>query len=323
MSTDTGHPRPGEDAEIAAIFADAAAGAASYAGALGETIAALIARADPTARGDRASNYIAFLLPEWIGEQTAAPAGLRRDLAAGNVYAMLHFFLLDDLMDGGETGAGTRRALAAGQLLHALFMARYGRHYPPDSPLWDYYRSYLVQWGEAVAAEGERPAEPGDYRALAAKSALVKLCAAGLLLSAGQTERIAAAEEAIELALASLQLADDWADWRDDLKEEARCNAFLTLVRRECLALPDERPLEERLVRQAIYRRGALKALTEIVAGHGERMSRLPAVAPGLLRFHGMILAGLRKDMRAVEIEADALAIDGGFSYFLSKMKDL
>ncbi|MDG0811463.1 hypothetical protein [Cohnella rhizosphaerae] len=125
---------PDVDREIADVFAEAAAGANAYPEPMGDLLRGLVLRADPTGR-DRKSNYIAFMLPAWIGERTGADPAMCRDLAVGNVYAMLHFFLLDDAMDGGGAGLEGRRSLAAGQLLHALFMERYGRHFPPDSPL--------------------------------------------------------------------------------------------------------------------------------------------------------------------------------------------
>lgn len=308
--------------EIAGVFAEAAAGADAYPEPLGALVRGLVMRADPTGR-DRKSNYIAFLLPSWIGELTGANPALCRDLAVGNVYAMLHFFLLDDVMDGGDAGLENKRALAAGQLLQALFMERYGRHYPPDSPLWAYFRTYLAEWATAVSDEGLRRADPRDFRTLARKSAPVKLGAAAALLSAGLPEQIADAEEAVEVALASLQLADDWADWRDDLPGEERSNAFLTLVRRESLALPEDQPLQERLVLQAIYRKGALEQLASILLGHGERLSALPNVAPGLVRFQQEIVAGIMNDVQATRDTTDKLASGGGFSYFLSKMKEI
>lgn len=308
--------------EIAGVFAEAAAGADAYPGPLGALLRGLVLRADPTGR-DRRSNYIAFMLPSWIAERTGTSPALCRDLAVGNVYAMLHFFLLDDAMDGGDAGLEGRSALAAGQLLNALFIERYGRHYPPDSPLWAYYRTYLAEWATAVSDEGLRRADPRDPRALARKSAPVKLGAAAVLLAAGLPERIADAEAAVELTLASLQLADDWADWRDDLPGEERSNAFLTLVRRESLAMPDDQPLQERSVLQAIYRKGALEQLASIVLGHGERLSAMPDVAPGLIRFQQDIVAGILSDVRSARETTDKLASGGGFSYFLSKMKEL
>ncbi|CAI6086622.1 hypothetical protein [Cohnella sp. JJ-181] len=307
--------------EIGNIFAEAAAGADAYPGPLGAAIRGLVKRAEPTDR-DRKSNYIAFMLPSWIGERTGADPALCRDLAVGNVYAMLHFFLLDDVMDGGDAGMEGRRALAVGQLLQALFTERYARRFPPDSPLWAYYRTYLAEWGNAVSEEGLRRADPRDPRALARKSAPVKLGATAILLSAGLPEQIRDTEEAVELALASLQLADDWADWREDLNEE-RCNAFLTLVRRESLALPEDQPLQERLVLQAIYRKGALETLASIVLGYGERLASLPRIPQGLPRFQQEILSGILHDVQATRDATDKLASGGGFSYFLSKMKEL
>ncbi|MFC3799034.1 hypothetical protein [Cohnella sp. GCM10012308] len=308
--------------EIANVFAEAAAGADAYPEPLSAAIRGLVQRADPTGR-DRKSNYIAFLLPSWIGARTGADPALCRDLAVGNVYAMLHFFVLDDMMDGSDAGMEGKRALAVGQLLNALFIARYGRYYPPESPLWTYYRTYLGEWATAVSGEGLRRADPRDPRALARKSAPVKLGAVAVLLDAGLSEQIADMEAAVELALASLQLADDWADWREDLPAEERSNAFLTLVRRESLAMPEDQPLQERLVLQAIYRKGALEQLASIVLGHGERLAALPGAAPGLVRFQQEIVAGILNDVQATRDTTDKLASGGGFSYFLSKMKEL
>jgi hypothetical protein len=203
-----------------------------------------------------------------------------------------------------------------GQLFQTLFQQRYGSYFPSDSPLWKYYRGYIADWASAVSQEGKLAADPRDFRQLARKSAPVKLCAAGMLLLSGQQVRIAELEEAIDLVLATLQLSDDWKDWRDDLAEE-KGNAFLTLVR-ERLSLPSGQPLDERTVKQGVYRTDALDKLAEIVLDHSERLKKIAHVPASLIEFQETIALGLRKDADSAEETTMRLAAGGGLSYFLS-----
>ncbi|MGN7457192.1 hypothetical protein ACTHPH_20470 [Paenibacillus pasadenensis] len=307
--------------EAAAIFADAREGASACPEPLRGVLRQLIDRADPSAR-EGGSNFIAYLLPAWTGEQAGLPPAVGRELAVGSVYMMLHYLLLDDVMDGDEIGLGPKEALAAGQLLHSLFLERYERAVPGSAELWSRYRAYAGEWAQAVSQEGRQRAEPQDAAALAAKSAPVKIGAAAVWLAAGRPERIADAEQATELALASLQLADDWADWRDDLAAgEERSNAFLTLVRR-MLDQPEEQPLAERLVRRAVYQEDAVERLAELVRGHRRELSDRHEAPSGLAGFHRAVLAGIEADVMSIRQTADGLALNGGFFHYLSHLEN-
>jgi hypothetical protein len=305
------------DSVIKQLFADASTEVSCFPAPLNEIGLALLAKFKP-AQGGAGTNYISYLLPFWLKEQTASPNELCRDLAIGNLYAMVHFFVLDDVMDedAGLNKLETRHSLVLGQLFQTLFHQRYRRHFSADSPLWMFYRDYTSDWALAVSQEGKGPADPYDPGQLARKSAPVKLCAAGLLLLSGQQERISDLEEAIDLVLATLQLSDDWADWRDDLAEE-NCSAFLTLVRKR-LALPSEQPLDERLVKQAIYRANCLDSLSDITQDYGERLKGIPNVPAVLIAFHDAISDGIRRDAIAAKETTNKLASSGGLTYFLS-----
>ncbi|MFC5701397.1 hypothetical protein ACFPVX_08875 [Cohnella faecalis] len=303
--------------ELELVFEEAAAEIASFPAHLSEFGLKLLARANPLSNGG-GTNSISYLLPYWMKEQTSGSDVLCRDLSVGNIFAMLHFFLLDDAMDTDPVTAEKgwiRSSLALGQLLQARFQQRYSRHFSADSELWAYYRAYVENWASAVSLEGRQPADPRDPARLARKSAPVKLCAAGMLLLSDGQERIRTTEEAIDLALATLQLSDDWADWRDDLADE-NCSAFLTLAR-ERLSASQDVPLDERTVKQAIYRYGCLDALADIVEGYGRRLKELPDVPPKVTAFHDSIAAGIREDARAAEEWTTNLALNGGFSVIL------
>lgn len=290
------------EGEVARIFAEASSGFPALSASLAGLAATLLEKLNPvSSTGERAGIQLYLLPPALVAE------GADRLLGRG-VPGSCHrqrirdaaFFLLDDAMDTAvAANAGeTRRSLALGQICYEEFRRRYERYFPPDSPLWRRYETYLTDWATAVSEEGERLAEPTDPAALARKSAPVKLCAAGLLLLSGQTDRLPQMEEAVDLVLATLQLSDDWVDWREDLAEDGeKRNAFLTLVRRT-LALPPEQLLDECAVNQAVYRKGCLNGLARIARDHHAALTKLANVPSALLSFMkkwSWVLRGMRK----------------------------
>ncbi len=135
--------------ELELIFAEASKEIARLPAGLSEKGQQLLALSHPLRNGGGA-NRISYLLPYWLREQTHSPIEVCRDIAVGNIYAMLHYFLLDDAMDGnGENPDAIRESLALGQLLDEMFKQRYRRLFPHDSILWSYYRKYLGEWASA------------------------------------------------------------------------------------------------------------------------------------------------------------------------------
>ncbi|MCD9020933.1 hypothetical protein [Cohnella silvisoli] len=304
--------------ELAYVFAEAGTEIARFPYPLSEQGLFMLARFNPLNEGG-STNYISYLLPYWVREQTEVSPELCHDLAIGNIFAMLHYFILDDAIDKSAEASGEniRSSLVLGQLLHNLFYQRYYRHYPAESPIWQYYDKYIADWAAAVYHEGRAPANPFAARLLARKSSPVKLCAVGVLISANRQDQIERHEEAVDLALATLQLADDWADWVDDLVEQ-NSNAFLSLVKQQ-LSLDPEAQLDERTVKQAIYQSGCLDRLAEIAASNGSRLEEIPYVPQRLVDFHNSLAKGIRRDAQLAEETTRQIAL-GGFSYFLSNI---
>ncbi|MFC4598231.1 hypothetical protein [Cohnella hongkongensis] len=314
------------EGEVARIFEEAADGLLPLPSRLADKGRRMLKRFRPLGASrdgeGGGTNYICFLLPLWLKEQTGCGDELCRSLAIGNLYAMLHFFLLDDVMDADASAdpVETRQALALGQLLHDGFRRRYGRYFPPHSPLWDRYETYLADWAYAVTEEGRQAAEPADASSLARKSAPVKLCAAGMLLLSGGEKKLAQLEASLDLVLATLQLSDDWMDWRDDLAEGGeKRNAFLTLVRRT-LEWPPGRALDERTVKRAVYRAGCLRRLAQISQENQAKLTNFGAVPGDLLAFHQDIVSGLEKEALEAEALTESLATEGGLSALLSNL---
>jgi hypothetical protein len=305
--------------EMERIFREAAGEIAEFPAGLREVGLEMLARANPLLSGS-GSNGISYLLPYWLREVTGGPVERSRSFAVGNLHAMLHFFLLDDAMDREGDGGGPvgiREALVLSQLFQERFRQRYERQLADGSLLWSYYGKYVREWADAIHREPAIRADPGDLRQLAGKAAPVKIGAAGMLLAAGLPERIPETEEAVDLALAALQLSDDWADWREDLPLDNR-NAFLTIVR-EQLSIPDGTPLDEPSVNLAVSRLRALERLADYAEAYGERLRSIPGAPESLIRFQNAIARGIRDGARSVEEKTNRLAIEGGFDYLLSK----
>ncbi|WP_027086920.1 hypothetical protein [Cohnella panacarvi] len=304
--------------EIEFVFAEASNEMKELPPIFRERAQALLTTSNPLCNGGRA-NRISYLLPYWMRELTNSPSALCRDMAVGNIYAMLRYFLLDDAMDGIERSGGTlRRSLALGQLLEERFRRRYGRHFPHGSELWGCYSKYVEEWATAVHSETEKPIDPNDFARLARKAAPVKLGASGLLLHAGMPDRIPDTEHAVDLALAVLQMSDDWNDWKEDLSEP-NGNAFLSIVRAD---LPPAEALDEHKVGTAIYHRNAVDRLADIAETYVEQIGRIPNQPGGLLAFADTVARGIRTVALRVENDKRSLAEEGAFAHWLSKITE-
>ncbi|WNR44550.1 hypothetical protein [Paenibacillus roseipurpureus] len=299
--------------EIVWIFGEAAAQLQTLPEESKEQALALLGQCYPFDRKDsEGSNMISYLLPYWVGETVGSPIELCRELAVGNVYGMLSFFLLDDVMD--EKGE-IRRSLALSTLLNQRFMEAYHRCFSGDPQLGACYNRYLAEWAEAMYREVDEPMDPRDPGRLARKAAPVKLCAAALLLQAGVAKRIGDMEVAIDLALAVLQLSDDWTDWREDLPT-ASCNAFLVLLR-ENLPLQAGEVLDESMVKRGIYREQALGGLATLACDYANQLSAMKDAPASLQVFTSIITQSLQRKANEIRDHYDSLLNDGGFSMYL------
>lgn len=320
-------------AELAEAFAEAAAATEQFPEHLGKLGRTMLDACNPLVTG-KPSNYITYLLPYWMDDVTGLGSRVCRDLAAGSICAMMHYSIVDDLMDRPEAAADSRRMLALGQLFHAAFQTRYARHVRAEPErLWMLYERYTAEWAAAVGRESERRADPLDVRQLAGKSAPVKLGAAAMLITAGMDERLPEIEHAIELALAVLQLSDDWQDWDEDLHAPSG-NAFLTIVHdvlegdggdpggggaeRNGDGLADDRPLTEQDVKKAIFRRGALRRLSNIADGYAGRIEARESPAM-LKRFARTLADSIRHGADETDRAVSRLITGGGFSRIISE----
>lgn len=299
--------------ELREVFAEAGRRIALFPAPLDERGAAYLRQFHPLEK-ESAKNYICYLLPYWLKPLTKQNDVHCRQMALANVFVMLYFFIQDDLMDTPPAQWSEQLALA--NLLHVRLLEVYRPLFAADSPFWSYYRQYVTEWAAGVTSERGRDDFPDHPERLAHKASPVKLASTGLLLLGGRPEAIPRVSELVDQVLITLQMADDRADWRDDLRE-GNANSLLSFIRGE-LGWGERRELDEREVRTSVYVRGSLQRFARLAEDRHRRLRNGETGAPHLLDFHEFVTNGLLSHAAETRRNKDLLLM-GGFAYWLSK----
>jgi hypothetical protein len=260
-------------------------------------------------------DYICTLLPFWLREASGISGERCGQLALANVYGMLYFFMLDDVMDGAPSG-GNKERLALANLFYLEMFAVFRALFPSDSPFWSYYERYVAVWADSVVNESGDNYFVRDPLRMAGKAAPVKVACAAAWLLAGRPERIAASEEAVDIALMTLQMLDDWADWETDMAE-GNYNGLVAMIAARADEDGTRAPLTSEQVRAAIYVKECLTPYSRIALHHHERLLRLPHAMPELVDFHAYMVQCLTET--AKEIAANKRLLLGGGINLLAK----
>lgn len=229
---------------------------------------------NPVAHED-GRDYICTLLPFWLSESTGISREQASSLALANVYGMLYFFLQDDAMDGNVAAQGQKENLALGNLLHLDLFRCFRELFPSGSPLWEHYDRYVSGWADCVVNEGTANYFIADRMLTAGKAGPVKIAVVGACLLGCRPEAIPFLEKGVDLALATLQMLDDWSDWREDLADGSY-NGLLAMIGSDSL----------REIESAIYVKGCMARFAEFGEQHHSQLDGLPFIPDGLKAFH-------------------------------------
>ncbi|PYI55900.1 hypothetical protein [Paenibacillus flagellatus] len=303
------------ETELAIVFAEAEARIGTFPSPLAGDGLAYLQSFHPLREGST-KNYICYLLPYWLKDAAGIDEAACRRIALANVFVMLHYFVLDDLMD--TVPGRWKETLALGQLFRLQAEGRYRAMFDSTSPFWSCYETYATEWADAVANEGKRDDFFERPARIAHKASPVKLASAAALLLGGRGDRIEGVSALVDCVLVTLQMADDRADWREDLREGGGCgNVLLALVRRE-RGLSHDAALTEEDVKQTLYAKGGLTRYAAIAEeNHARLLESELRIAP-LAAFHESIVRTVREAAESIERQKKALQA-GGFSYWLSK----
>ncbi|GBG10879.1 hypothetical protein PAT3040_05649 [Paenibacillus agaridevorans] len=255
------------------------------------------------ANQDGGKDYICMLLPYWMKEKAEISEEQCGQLALANVYGMLYFFIQDDVMDSKVAGGDWKSQLALGSLLQQEMFWIFRALFPSDSPFWRYYDGYVRTWADSVVSEGRGNYFLTNPLLTSGKAAPVKISAVGALLldasapSTSTEQRIALTEEAIDIALMTLQMLDDWADWEEDLADGSY-NGLLAMIAAgwngdfSVKSVPpyNTEGLTKERIEAAIYVRCCMKPYANIAGGFQDRLLQNTSAPTDLLAFNAYMI---------------------------------
>ncbi|MNO50460.1 hypothetical protein D3C76_408370 [compost metagenome] len=259
-------------------------------------------------------NYICYLLPFWLQKGCGLSAEITRQMSMGNVFFMLYFFIQDDLMDSKESSTYERLPLA--NLLYVEFLNIYRRLFPNNSSFWTSFNRYITQWADSVSNETVSDYFLNDRIKLSYKASPLKLSSTAALLLSGEDSLVPQSEEMIDAVLLTLQMLDDYEDWKEDLAEGSY-NCLLSLTRSN-LSGDSATTLTSKEVEFFLYTANGLHTYTELAQATHSQVIASSLDAPHLIAFHSMLVANLQQISDSIESEKKLLQ-DGGLFYYLSK----
>ncbi|MDG0872081.1 methionine synthase I [Paenibacillus thiaminolyticus] len=300
--------------DLEAIFAEAARLISSFPAPLQEMGLHYLEKSNPLLT--ESSNYVCYLLPFWLQKATEAERSDCRRLGMAGVFMMLHYCLLDDVMDSPEQ-RGWHKTLALGHLCYIEYERVYRELFPACSPFWHAFNRYSAEWAEAVSMEQEQDFFLSERIKIAHKASPVKLSGVGAAYLGGTDHLLPDITAAVETVLVTLQMSDDAEDWEKDLREGSY-NCLLSWIR-SITDRPSGAPLTPDEVRQAITVSDALQGYAAIASENHARLQRLSVASPHLLAFHQAMAESLRQEAEYIYEERNKL-MSGGFSYILSNL---
>ncbi|WP_054956248.1 class 1 isoprenoid biosynthesis enzyme [Paenibacillus dakarensis] len=265
-----------------------------------------------------AKNYICYLLPFWMKDQTSLSPDVYRSLSAANIFGMLYFFIQDDIMDTHPKDSIPgmwKHQLVLANLLYTEFIHIYLDFFPSHHPFWSYFRSYIQDWSEGVIHESQHNYFHHNPIHISKKAAPVKLGSTAVLLLADRHDLVEEAADLLNNVLLTLQMMDDWADYEQDLADGSY-NCLLSLIQ-SVNNLPHNYRLNTEEVQRAIYLYEVLDSYADIASATHSRILNSSLNAPHVISFHKALLDELLIEAEHIKNGRKMLE-RGGLNYYLS-----
>jgi hypothetical protein len=294
------------------IFTEAKETVRQFPSPLDQLGLAYLAKFDPTHEGS-SNNYICYLLPYWMKDICTLPAESFNKLSLANVFVMLYYFIQDDIMDASKGEHASKLPLA--NLFHVQFLSIYRELFPSDSPFWDYYETYILEWSKSVTNERQSDYFHEDKFQIAKKASPIKNASTGALLLANQDDPIPVVTIAVEQTLVTLQMLDDWSDWEEDLADGSY-NCLIASIRKQ-LQLSTVDTLTPEMIKQQLYVHDFFADYGKTADSHHKYLLTLPVGMEQLLAFHDSLVQNIHRVAHEIK-ERRATLVSGGFYYFLS-----
>ncbi|MFS0727060.1 hypothetical protein [Paenibacillus sp. 1P07SE] len=301
--------------ELAYIFDDARLRVSRFPDPLGQLGHTYMDAFNPLLEGST-KNYVCYLLPYWLEDALPLRREHARELALANVFGMLHYFILDDVMDAASSPSGWTEQLALSELFMLQYLSLYRKLFPHDSSFWQYHDNYIAEWSSTVCNERDENYFLTDPLRIAKKAGPVKLASTGALLLCDRAQLLYPVSEMVDLLLVTLQMNDDWADWEEDLASGSY-NGLVALIK-SMEGLTSQHTITSEQVRRALYMSGAMSRYSARAIAAHQRLKTLDFIAPKLLDFHLFLVDQLAQASVRFEEERRSLEL-GALNHWIYK----
>jgi len=184
----------------------------------------------------RGMNRVHLLFPFWFRDGLGVSLETCRSIALGNACGLLHYIILDWIIDDDE-GLGNEWLLLS-ELFYARAIQCYLSVIPSSETLrwWTYLREAMTQHAQGILWEkgGYKVEDEFDDpgMALMLRGAMFHICGHTLALSSGCDEG-SALVQAINYFHAGFNILDDIQDWQQDSQRRLHSNAGLQVTSSE------------------------------------------------------------------------------------------
>lgn len=169
-------------------------------------------------------NYICYLLSFWINDKCHLKKEICIKITVANIFMMLFAFIQDDIIDREIEDEDIPIMIILGNLYFSEFMFIYREVFKGYEKIWDYYNFYMKKWSKFILDEkininNSMPLDSDKMVSLiSGKAELIKIAVAAICILAKKEELLDMYFKAVDRVLFSLQVADDYIDWKKDLK---------------------------------------------------------------------------------------------------------
>lgn len=169
-------------------------------------------------------NYICYLLSFWVNAECKVKKEICIKITVANTFIMLFAFIQDDLIDKEIKHEDIAKMITLGNLFFSEFMSIYREVFKNHKKIWDYYDFYMRKWSKCIIDEQAIINSKTSLLSkktidlVSGKAELVKIAAVGICVLAEKEKLLDIYFRAIDRILFSLQIADDYVDWKEDLK---------------------------------------------------------------------------------------------------------
>jgi len=182
----------------------------------------------------RTMNRMHLLFPFWFMDGLGLNYETCRVIACGNAYGLLHYLILDWIIDADE--GLSSEWLLLGDLFYVQAVQCYLSVIPAGAMdhLWTYMRKAMTQHVQGILWEKGRYKVEGECadseNLLSLRGAMFQICGYTLALASGREEEGSALARAIDCFHAGFNILDDIQDWQQDGQRGLYFNAVLQLA---------------------------------------------------------------------------------------------